>query len=143
MRKADAKQTGLQPLTLPTISTQPPNPNTHPAPATLGPIESPSLPLPQKRKLSATDLEIPDSEGEDDEDYGWAEEDEEDIPPMPPQWQGSEDILVPPAGELESENEEIEEEDEERPGEEADEGGGVNSDVLREIVEDSEDELAL
>ncbi|KAB8292439.1 hypothetical protein EYC80_008162 [Monilinia laxa] len=64
---------------------------------------------PQKRKRA--EFEIPDSDDEDDEDYGWAEEDEE-LPPMPPQWQGSEDILVPPPGELEAE-EEVEEAEEE------------------------------
>jgi hypothetical protein len=107
-------------------------------------MESPSLPLPQKRKLSATDLEIPDSEGEDDEDYGWAEEDEEDIPPMPHQWQGSEDLLVPPAGELEGEHEGVG--DEEQLEEGAEEGSGLDAGktgVRKEIVEDSEDELAL
>lgn len=45
-----------------------------------------------KRKLNQTDLEIPDSE--DDEDYGWAEEDEASMPAPPQQWQGSEDILL-------------------------------------------------
>lgn len=56
---------------------------------------------PQKRKR--VEFEIPDSDEEDDEDYGWAEEGEE-LTPMPPQWQGSEDILVPPSGELEAED---------------------------------------
>jgi len=68
--------------------------------------------LPQKRKLSTTALEIPDSDAEDDEDYGWAEEDEEDVPAMPPQWQGSEDILIPAPGELEAERDEVQEEEE-------------------------------
>jgi hypothetical protein len=45
-----------------------------------------------KRKLAQTDFEIPDSE--DDEDYGWANEDEAYLPPLPQQWQGSEDILL-------------------------------------------------
>jgi hypothetical protein len=51
----------------------------------------------RKRKLE----EILDSEDEggDDEDYGWAEGDENDWPPPPPQTQGSEDILVVPAEE--------------------------------------------
>ena len=99
------------------------------------PVESPSLPLPQKRKLATTEFEIPDSEGEDDEDYGWAEEDE--VPPMPPQWQGSEDILVPPEGELEGDDEGIEDE-------EVDEGGRVGEEdaAAERVVEDSEDELA-
>lgn len=45
----------------------------------------------QKRKLGVSgDLEIPDS---DDEDYGWQEEDNAELPPIP-QWQGSEDILL-------------------------------------------------
>lgn len=47
---------------------------------------------PQKRKRSEDGAEVPDSE--DDEDYGWAEEDEADLPPPPPQWQGSEDIIL-------------------------------------------------
>lgn len=43
----------------------------------------------QKRKLGETDFEIADS---DDEEYGW--DDDEELPPMPSQWQGSEDILL-------------------------------------------------
>ena len=80
------------------------------------------------------ELEIPDSEEEDDEDYGWAEEDEEDIPAMPPQWQGSEDILVPPERELEGEDEGMEEV--ERGDARAGGGRGIE-------VGDSEDEEAL
>lgn len=45
-----------------------------------------------KRKLGQTELEVPDSE--DDEDYGWAEEDEAAMPAPPPQWQGSEDLIL-------------------------------------------------
>ncbi|KAG6009583.1 hypothetical protein E4U21_001950 [Claviceps maximensis] len=45
----------------------------------------------RKRKVDETDLEVPDSE--DDEDYGWADEDDSALP-QPPQWQGSEDILL-------------------------------------------------
>ncbi|KAI1131376.1 P-loop containing nucleoside triphosphate hydrolase protein [Nemania abortiva] len=45
----------------------------------------------QKRKFNETDFEIADSEGED---YGWEDEDEAQMPNMPPQWQGSEDILI-------------------------------------------------
>ncbi|PHH87465.1 hypothetical protein CDD83_8842 [Cordyceps sp. RAO-2017] len=52
----------------------------------------------RKRKLGQTELEVPDSEDEGDEgeddDYGWAGEDEEALPAPPPQWQGSEDILL-------------------------------------------------
>ncbi len=44
-----------------------------------------------KRKLGDTDFEIPDS---DDEDYGWQGDDEDAMPDMPPQWQGSEDLLL-------------------------------------------------
>ncbi|KAL2024530.1 hypothetical protein VTK56DRAFT_7573 [Thermocarpiscus australiensis] len=44
----------------------------------------------QKRKFGDTDFEIADS---DDEDYGW-DEDEDAMPPMPSQWQGSEDLLL-------------------------------------------------
>ena len=53
-----------------------------------------SQPIPDlqsKRKLSRTDFEVPDSDGED---YGWADEDEDSLPAPPPQWQGSEDILL-------------------------------------------------
>lgn len=49
-----------------------------------------SLTPAQKRKLGDTDFEIADSE---DEDYGW-DEDPDAMPPMPSQWQGSEDILL-------------------------------------------------
>jgi hypothetical protein len=97
--------------------------------------------LPQKRKLSATDLEIPDSE--DDEDYGWAEEDEEDIPPPAPQWQGSEDILVPPEGELEAEDEAEEGEQEEGVDDEGENAKDHTNGAQRGEIEDSEDELAL
>ncbi|KAJ2980528.1 hypothetical protein NQ176_g2585 [Zarea fungicola] len=45
----------------------------------------------QKRKISQTELEVPDSE---DEDYGWADEDEASLPAPPPQWQGSEDVIL-------------------------------------------------
>ncbi|KAI0428282.1 P-loop containing nucleoside triphosphate hydrolase protein [Xylaria sp. FL1042] len=44
-----------------------------------------------KRKFDETDYEIADSEGED---YGWEDEDEAEMPNMPPQWQGSEDLLL-------------------------------------------------
>jgi hypothetical protein len=69
----------------------------------------------RKRKAD----EIRDSEDEDDlegsdEDYGWAEEDDGELPPPPPQWQGSEDILVPGADEgTADENEEVHELEEE------------------------------
>ncbi|KAH6634548.1 hypothetical protein B0J18DRAFT_406183 [Chaetomium sp. MPI-SDFR-AT-0129] len=43
----------------------------------------------QKRKLGETDFEVADSE---DEEYGWDDDDE--LPPMPSQWQGSEDLLL-------------------------------------------------
>ncbi|ERT02600.1 hypothetical protein HMPREF1624_00901 [Sporothrix schenckii ATCC 58251] len=44
-----------------------------------------------KRKLGETEL-VP--RGGDDDDYGWDDEDEDNLPSMPPQWQGSEDILL-------------------------------------------------
>jgi len=117
-------------------------PQTRPTPLNINQnqaqTESPSLPLPQKRKISATDFEIPDSDAEDDEDYGWAEDDEGAIPAMPPQWQGSEDILVPPPGELEADEEEVED----GPDLEDTDDGDAERKHAREI-EDSEDELAL
>lgn len=127
------------------------------------PPGTPQHTLPQKRKLSATELEIPDSDAEDDEDYGWADEDEEELPPPPPQWQGSEDALAPP---LDAEDEQG---DEELLGLAGEEGGGSRDaavggggegegeggggcetgegtrtrSVVREEIDDSEDELAL
>ena len=52
-----------------------------------------------KRKLGDTDFEIADS---DDEGFGW--DDDEDLPPMPSQWQGSEDILITRKPESEEED---------------------------------------
>lgn len=45
----------------------------------------------RKRKLDQANFEVPDSE---DEDYGWQEDDDNALPRPPPQWQGSEDILL-------------------------------------------------
>jgi hypothetical protein len=77
--------------------------------------------LSRKRKAD----EILDSEDDgSDEDYGWAEEDDEELPQPPPQWQGSEDILVPRAeqvGEGEDEEGEEVEEGEEDGGESGEE----------------------
>lgn len=95
----------------------------------------------RKRKLSAAELVIPDSEGEDDEDYGWAEEDEEDMPPMPPQWQGSEDILIPGEGEGEVDEDEEgsgKQDGKEEPGRDA--GDGIGRRGIGDEVGDSEDE---
>jgi hypothetical protein len=44
-----------------------------------------------KRKRADTNFEVPDSE---DDDYGWAEDDEASMPPPPSQWQGSEDTIL-------------------------------------------------
>ncbi|KAL2279514.1 hypothetical protein FJTKL_13390 [Diaporthe vaccinii] len=44
-----------------------------------------------KRKLGETGFEVADSE---DEDYGWQEKDSSLLPGMPPQWQGSEDLIL-------------------------------------------------
>ncbi|KAG8166956.1 hypothetical protein KVR01_002645 [Diaporthe batatas] len=44
-----------------------------------------------KRKLGETGFEVVDSE---DEDYGWQEKDSSLLPGMPPQWQGSEDLIL-------------------------------------------------
>jgi hypothetical protein len=101
--------------------------------------------LPQKRKLAATDLEIPDSDEEDDEDYGWADEDEQELPAAPPQWQGSEDILITRDDQLDDDNEADGEEDEGAVSKHAGHPGTdkpKTSKFLAEI-DDSEDELAL
>lgn len=44
-----------------------------------------------KRKIGETGFEVADSE---DEDYGWQEKDSSLLPGMPPQWQGSEDLIL-------------------------------------------------
>lgn len=98
-----------------------------------------------KRKFAALALEIPDSDG-DDEDYGWGEEDEQDLPPPPPQWQGSEDILVVREEEEMEEDAELDELGEDAGGG-ANGGGDVEGDgrakkLKRQVVDDSEDELA-
>lgn len=59
--------------------------------ATQALIETVKLPR-HKRKLGQTEFEIADSE--EDEDYGWADDDDSAMPAPPPQWQGSEDILL-------------------------------------------------
>ena len=46
---------------------------------------------------------MPDSD-EDDEDYDWHEDDDADLPRMPPQTQGSEDILLNPVEEGDEED---------------------------------------
>lgn len=43
-----------------------------------------------KRKLGVTRHEVPDS----DEEYGWDSDDNAHLPPEPPQWQGSEDLII-------------------------------------------------
>lgn len=65
-------------------------------------------------------------EGEGDEDYGWAEEDAGELPPLPPQTQGSEDVLVVPGEQEEEEwSGEGEGEDEDEDGRERGEWGDV------------------
>ncbi|KAI0144295.1 P-loop containing nucleoside triphosphate hydrolase protein [Xylariaceae sp. FL1272] len=64
------------------------------------PLSLSSTPRHQKRKMNDKVFEVADSEGED---YGWEEDDDMNMPNMPPQalsddwWQGSEDILLGPA----------------------------------------------
>lgn len=55
------------------------------------PRDGTEITLAQKRKLGATSFEIPDSE---DEDYGWQDDDDNALPRPPPQWQGSEDLIL-------------------------------------------------
>ncbi|EPE31362.1 P-loop containing nucleoside triphosphate hydrolase [Glarea lozoyensis ATCC 20868] len=138
-------ETGIRSLPLPTFAVfNPPTvPPFNPRHFQDGQPHSTPQVLPQKRKLAFTDLEIPDSEGEDDEDYGWAEEDEVEVPVMPPQWQGSEDILIPDPKEKEIEAEEeeendVEEPDEMNPNDALQDGKTGTGEIL-----DSDDELAL
>ncbi|RDA96228.1 hypothetical protein CP533_1724 [Ophiocordyceps camponoti-saundersi (nom. inval.)] len=65
----------------------------------------------RKRKLGQAELEVPDSDDDDDDDdddedgaYGWEAEDEAALPAPPPQWQGSEDILLGPSGSSDGES---------------------------------------
>ncbi|PQE27817.1 hypothetical protein CJF32_00010134 [Rutstroemia sp. NJR-2017a WRK4] len=176
-------ETGVSSLPVPTqtlidLATVPIRPQHHQTHHTSHLQQSTSLP--QKRKRTEEEVEvakerervneIPDSDAEDDEDYGWAEEDEEDMPIMPPQWQGSEDILVAPPleetielddeGREGGERVEIDDEDEEvglgsnkasgkyADGREAEEDGGRGLETNELVAEerelqDSEDELAL
>ena len=95
------------------------------------PLVASSTPV-QKRKLAETDFEIPNS---DDEDYGW--QDEDSLPDMPPQWQGSEDILL---GRLpESEDGDVEEDHstgDDGQGEQDGQSGGNDADDSDDSTKD-------
>ncbi|OAA68894.1 DNA recombination/repair protein RecA/RadB, ATP-binding domain protein [Cordyceps fumosorosea ARSEF 2679] len=85
------------------------------------PMEMATVAAQQKRNLDQAELEVPDSE---DEDYGWAEEDEADLPPPPQQWQGSEDIILgQDVGRSEDEEEEYRSYDEAEEAEAEEEDG--------------------
>ena len=60
--KANSPQNGLRSLDLPSVRGIEPLSNTL--------VHPPIVTRPQKRKFAVTGLEIPDSDGEDDEDYG-------------------------------------------------------------------------
>ena len=91
-----------------------------------------SLTPAQKRKLGDTDFEIADSE---DEDYGW-DEDPDAIPPMPSQWQGSEDILL--TRQPESDEEQADECDEEESVQDGETEGLESGDEEQPVVDDAE-----
>lgn len=60
------------------------------------PHRTTSVPITQRQKRRRGDPDlavIADSEDED-EDYGWANEDGDSLPPLPSQWQGSEDLII-------------------------------------------------
>ncbi|TDZ47189.1 DNA repair protein rhp55 [Colletotrichum trifolii] len=71
-----------------------------------------------KRKLAEAGLEVPDSD-EEGEEYGWEQEDDAALPGMPPQWQGSEDLLLGTQGRSDDEGSGGSEDD-------GDGGGGDN-----------------
>lgn len=75
----------------------------------------------QKRKLGDTGLEIPDSD-EDDEDYGW-QVDDDAAAPVPPQTQGSEDLIL---GVHRYEDDDEDADDDEAGGGGAEDGSGAN-----------------
>ncbi|KAH8884726.1 P-loop containing nucleoside triphosphate hydrolase protein [Thozetella sp. PMI_491] len=78
----------------------------------------------QKRKLHDASFEVADS---DDEDYGWGEEDDNTVPPMPSQWQGSEDLILGTQPATDDE-EGLESEDDEPEGDAGSQGPDVESD---------------
>ncbi|KAI0994760.1 hypothetical protein K3495_g13422 [Podosphaera aphanis] len=67
----------------------------HPLPAEVSPSSTSNtiFSLPLKRKFLSSNIESLDSV-EEDESYGWSEEDEQDLPTLPRQWQGSDDLLA-------------------------------------------------
>lgn len=85
-----------------------------------------------KRKLGDAGLEIPDS---DDDDYGWDPDDEAHLPPEPPQWQGSEDLIV---GTQRSDDEGVEEGDVDE--ESADGEGVIDKGAVAKGIDNKETE---
>ncbi|KAF3767635.1 hypothetical protein M406DRAFT_41369 [Cryphonectria parasitica EP155] len=62
----------------------------------------------QKRKLAEAGFELPESE---EDEYGWREEDDSALPGPPPQWQGSEDILLGKHPEREDDESDVDSDD--------------------------------
>jgi hypothetical protein len=80
----------------------------------------------RKRKLGHTDLdEIPDSDGAD-EDFGWGEDDDDALPALPPQWQGSEDLII--GTQRDSDGSEHEQEEDDDDGGDDDDGSSSDDD---------------
>ncbi|KAL5601205.1 hypothetical protein BROUX41_006007 [Berkeleyomyces rouxiae] len=75
-----------------------------------------------KRKIAETELEIPDSEGEEDE-YGWDDRYNSQVP-RPSQWQGSEDLILDANRHEEDENDQDGDVDGAGGGHDNDEVGG-------------------
>ncbi|KLU86161.1 hypothetical protein, variant [Magnaporthiopsis poae ATCC 64411] len=87
-----------------------------------------------KRRRGDGNLEVPDSD--DDEDYGWQDEDATALPPMPPQWQGSEDVL------LGRDSDDSEEEGEGGDGSSSSSSDGQGEPVAKETEEAETEEAA-
>lgn len=90
---------------------------------------------PRKRKLGHVGIgEIPDSDGDGaDEDFSWGEDDEEALPAMPPQWQGSEDLIVGTQRESD-----VSSDVEHEGAEEQDDEDGINRDETTDALGGSE-----
>nr|XP_036583191.1 uncharacterized protein CTRU02_06784 [Colletotrichum truncatum]KAF6792167.1 hypothetical protein CTRU02_06784 [Colletotrichum truncatum] len=78
-----------------------------------------------KRKLAEAGLEVPDSD-DDGEGYGWEQEDDAALPGMPPQWQGSEDLILGTQADRDKEDED-------------EDGGGGEDDDNDDDTEEVED----
>jgi hypothetical protein len=86
-----------------------------------------------KRKLDETDFEVADHE---EEDYGWQDDGADSLPPLPSQWQGSEDLVVGAHRKEGLSSEDEQEEEEEAVAEDAKAGRDPNDEIPASDDED-------